>query len=242
MIIRLLVFSLSAFAMGGIGMYSANRKVEPAARRNRWIKFITYFCVVHVVLLCALLGRVVLSVLVLAILSIGAFELYGAFRTAGNMLRAGAGLAYLGLAISLMYFVLLSTAEAFVFVYIVVAAFDGFSQVTGQLIGKRQLARTISPSKTLEGAAGGLLVAAVTAVVLRPLASMNAVESLAFCGWIVLAGLCGDLAASWIKRQSGLKDFGRLLPGHGGILDRFDSFLVAGPAALLWISHGRFWS
>jgi phosphatidate cytidylyltransferase len=240
MIIRILVFSLSAFALGGLGMYSATRKAEPAARRSRWIKFITYFCIVHLVLLCALLGRTVLSVLVLAILCAGAFELYHALfdhRRVGNMLRAGAVLAYLLLATGLMFFVLLSTAEAVVFVYIVVAAFDGFSQVTGQLIGRRQLARVVSPAKTLEGAVGGLAMAAVTAVVLRPLVSMNAGESLAFCGWIVLAGLCGDLAASWTKRQSGLKDFGRLLPGHGGILDRFDSFLVAGPAALLWMSR-----
>ncbi|MCU1272741.1 MAG: Phosphatidate cytidylyltransferase, partial [Bryobacterales bacterium] len=52
MIIRILIFSLSAFAVGGLGMYSATRKAEPAARRNRWIKFITYFCIVHLVLLC----------------------------------------------------------------------------------------------------------------------------------------------------------------------------------------------
>ena len=242
MIVRILVFSLSAFAVGGLGMYLASRNAESPARRNRWIKFITYFCIVHLVLLCALPGRAVLSLLVLAIVWIGAFELYRALLGAGNILRAGAGLAYLLLAAGLILFVLLSTAEAVVFVYIVIAAFDGFSQVTGQLIGRRQLARTISPAKTWEGAAGGLVMATVTAMLLRPLVSMSAAESLAFCGWITLAGLCGDLTASWIKRQSGLKDFGRVLPGHGGILDRFDSFLVAGPAALLWMSCGRFWS
>jgi phosphatidate cytidylyltransferase len=239
-ILRILIFSLSAFAVGGFGMYRATRKAEWATRRSRWIKFITYFCIVHLVLLCALLGRAVLSVLVLAILSVGAFELYHALfdhRRVPSMLRAGACLAYLLLAAGLMFFVLVSTAEAVVFVYVVVAAFDGFSQVTGQLIGRRQLARIISPAKTVEGAIGGLAMAAVTALVLRPLVRMNAGESLALCGWIVLAGLCGDLAASWIKRQSGLKDFGRLLPGHGGILDRFDSFLVAGPAALIWMSR-----
>ena len=241
MIIGILIFSLAAFAVGGLGMYLASRNVEPPARRNRWIKFITYFCIVHLVLLCALLGRAVLSLLVLAIVWIGAFELYRALRGRGNMLRAGAFLPYLLLAIGLIFFVLLSTAEAVVFVYIVIAAFDGFSQVTGQLIGRRQLARLISPAKTWEGAAGGLMMAAVTALLLRPLVNMSAGESLAFCGWITLAGLCGDLAASWIKRKSGLKDFGRLLPGHGGILDRFDSFLAAGPAALLWMSRGRFW-
>src|SRR6185503_11363916 len=110
------------------------------------------------VLLCALLGGVVLGVLVLAILSTGAFELYHALfnqRRATNMLRAGAGLAYLLLAAGLTFFVLLSTVEAVVFVYIVVAAFDGFSQVTGQLIGRRQLARVLSPAKTVEGAVGG---------------------------------------------------------------------------------------
>jgi phosphatidate cytidylyltransferase len=50
---------------------------------------------------------------------------------------------------------------------------------------------------------------------------------------VSLAGLCGDLAASWYKRQYGIKDFGALLPGHGGVLDRFDSFFAAG--TVFWL-------
>jgi len=121
------------------------------------------------------------------------------------------------------------------FVYLVVATFDGFSQVAGNLFGRHLLARKISPSKTVEGTLGGLVLAAAVAVLLHPLVSLSAAQSLAAGGWIVAAGFSGDLLASWVKRMSGVKDFGRILPGHGGVLDRFDSLLFAGPAALLFL-------
>ena len=243
MIGKVFAFCLFAFVIGGAGLYQASRKTAPSIRRHRWTKFITYFCIVHIVLLCALLGPRVLAVLILLILLIGAFELYRVLHSVSGgrlLFRTGVSAGYVLLGMALLLFFSLSTKEMAVFVYLVVATFDGFSQVAGNLFGRHPFARKISPGKTVEGTLGGLVLAAAMAVLLHPLVSLSAAQSLAACGWIVAAGFSGDLLASWVKRASGAKDFGRILPGHGGVLDRFDSLLVAGPAALFLLHPPKF--
>jgi phosphatidate cytidylyltransferase len=234
---------LLAFLVGGVGLYKASRKKDPSIRHERWIKFITYFCVVNVVLLCSLLGPRVSTLLVLVILLIGAFELHQALHlvSGGRLLfRTGISVGYFLLALMLLLFFLLSAKELAVFVYLVVATFDGFGQVVGNMIGRHPLSHTVSPDKTVEGILGGFVFAALMAVLLRPLVSMSVVQALAACAWIVAAGFSGDLLASWVKRASGVKDFGSILPGHGGVLDRFDSLLLAGPAVLLLLHQPKF--
>ncbi len=229
-------FCLAAFALGAAGMYAANRKVNAVTRRERWIKFIIYFAILNTVLLLAGLGAVVFSFFALTLLIVGAYELSAAFAAAPTpapFLRGPVYLAY-GLAgAGLLLFALSSSSGRITFVYLVVAVFDGFSQVSGQLLGKHRLASKISPSKTVEGAAGGLLAAAATGLLLRDFIGAGPRLAVGACGVIVLAAAIGDLAASWVKRRCGIKDFGRLLPQHGGVLDRFDSFLFAAPASLI---------
>ncbi|NLK00756.1 MAG: phosphatidate cytidylyltransferase [Clostridia bacterium] len=122
-------------------------------------------------------------------------------------------------------------------VFILTWSADIGAYFTGSLIGRRKLAKTISPKKTLEGAAGGI-VFPVTAVLLTNMIApfSDKIISILFLG--VLAGLFaqfGDLAASAIKRQANIKDFGSILPGHGGFTDRFDSFLTAAPMVYYYL-------
>ena len=112
----------------------------------------------------------------------------------------------------------------------------------GKSIGKRKLAPAISPGKTLEGGLGGLVISTLLSLLLAVLYARLAKAELRF-GWLLLylilaslAGQFGDLSMSVIKRSAGIKDFGKILPGHGGILDRFDSLLFTAPFALLYIS------
>lgn len=116
---------------------------------------------------------------------------------------------------------------------------DILAYYNGRAFGKHLLAPTISPKKTWEGAIGGALGAVAVAVVMK-------LTLLAFLPWphvIALALICGvisqlgDLAESRLKRSAGVKDSGTILPGHGGLLDRFDAFLLAAPLAYLYLAY-----
>jgi phosphatidate cytidylyltransferase len=236
MIARVLVICLSAFFMGGIGLYAASRRVEPAARRGRLIKFIVYFCIVGVVVAGAMVGPWVLSGMMLLIAALGAWEIYRVLPRASGGIQSlawGIGAVYLSIATGAALFTWLSPPEESVFVFLVVCTFDGFSQVAGQMLGKHRLAPKISPGKTIEGSAGGLLAAAGMGLLLGPMAGWNGPKSLLVSCFIVAAALTGDLLASLVKRRGKIKDFSNLLPGHGGILDRFDSFLFAAAACFI---------
>ncbi len=112
---------------------------------------------------------------------------------------------------------------------------DSFAQITGILFGKRKLIPQVSPKKTVEGSAGGLLGGVAGLLIYgfiagrwfggHPNYPLLAIGGLAGS----LAGMLGDLAMSLLKRKSGIKDYGNIMPGHGGILDRFDSVLFTAP-------------
>ena len=117
----------------------------------------------------------------------------------------------------------------------IVWAADSFAYFFGRWFGKRKLAPTISPNKTIEGLLGGLLGAVLVTTVFGTLVFSLSMEGTTFWLWFT-AGVCaamasvvGDLYQSRLKRAVGVKDSGVLLPGHGGILDRIDGVLAAMP-------------
>lgn len=117
--------------------------------------------------------------------------------------------------------------------FIAVWAMDTAAYATGSSFGRRKLAETLSPKKTWEGAAAGFLAAVAVCLLLRALwlrEALSAPQALALGGLIGLFGQLSDLAESLIKRAAGAKDSGSLLPGHGGVMDRFDAFILCAPA------------
>ena len=115
-----------------------------------------------------------------------------------------------------------------IFTYLIVTVSDGFSQITGQLLGKRKIFNYISPSKTLEGSIGGIIFSIITSVLVIKLLNFGLLQTI-IIGFIlsVLADI-GDLAASLYKRKHNIKDFPVIIPYHGGVLDRFDSLIFVG--------------
>jgi phosphatidate cytidylyltransferase len=117
-----------------------------------------------------------------------------------------------------------------------VAAGDTMAYFTGRAIGRRKLAPAVSPNKTVEGAVGGLLGSVAFAALYAHgfLPGVPAGYAAAAGGAVGIFGQAGDLFESLIKRAAGVKDSGSLLPGHGGILDRADGILGAGPVLYLF--------
>lgn len=116
---------------------------------------------------------------------------------------------------------------------------DSLALFGGMLFGKTKLAPRVSPKKTREGAVSGL-VGGMVGMILFRIVFFLCTEVQLHIGWCVALGFVGavmgqlgDLSFSSVKRQCGIKDYGRLLPGHGGVLDRFDSVIFAAP--VIWM-------
>ena len=107
---------------------------------------------------------------------------------------------------------------------------DTCAYCVGMLIGKHKMAPILSPKKSVEGGIGGVAGAALLGVIYAAATQGPMAEYALICAVGALISMVGDLAASAIKRNQGIKDYGKLIPGHGGILDRFDSVIFTAPA------------
>lgn len=116
-------------------------------------------------------------------------------------------------------------------------ACDTYAYLVGSMIGKRKLYERISPGKTWEGTIGGGVLTMASSYVVA-----GWFPELAFKHWLIISvlvvvfGTLGDLFESLLKRQAGIKDSGKIMPGHGGILDRFDSLMFVAPFVYLYLS------
>ena len=123
-------------------------------------------------------------------------------------------------------------------IFILIWTNDTFAYIVGKSIGKRKLFEKVSPKKTIEGFIGGVLFAVLASYIISKY-YIKIVESNTFI-WIITAlivsifGTIGDLIESKFKRIAGVKDSGRIMPGHGGILDRLDSVIFATPIIFLF--------
>ena len=138
---------------------------------------------------------------------------------------------------SLIRILAMTTGRYVILIPFVVAFLsDSGAYFTGLKFGRHKLAPVVSPNKTIEGALGGLVAAMVGMLVYAlvldlgfPRLRINYGMAILYGLLGSLAGMFGDLCFSIIKRQTGIKDYGNLIPGHGGVLDRFDSMMMVGP-------------
>ena len=119
---------------------------------------------------------------------------------------------------------------------VIIWTYDSFAYITGILFGKHKMAPAISPKKSWEGFFGGMIFAVLAGFVYARFSDLFNMADWIILGFIiVIAGTAGDLFESLIKREAGIKDSGKIMPGHGGILDRFDSLLLIIPFVFLYL-------
>ncbi len=139
--------------------------------------------------------------------------------------------AYIGLPLGALAAVrAVAGREAVLLLMAVIVISDSAQYYTGRALGRRSLAPTISPRKTVEGAIGGVVLGTLAMAAGGRWVFQSPLWTLAMLGAVIsLLGIVGDLFESLLKRSAGVKDSAHLIPGHGGVLDRIDSWLFAAP-------------
>ncbi len=234
MILTIYIIILAYFVLGAIGFYFINRKKSREDARKNRIKLITYFLIIHILFVGIVFNPVVFHYLAILIIIAGYYEIIGLFIRSTQkswLFFILSLLIYTLLSLGLYHFSLLNK-DLILFTFIVLSVFDSFSQISGQIMGKRKLMPDISPNKTIEGLLGGAIIAFITAFLVRSLISYDLLYLLLVVAGILVFAFLGDMLTSYYKRRYQTKDFSKIIPGHGGFLDRFDS-LIAGGA---WIS------
>ena len=230
-----LYITLGYFILGAIATQLANRGKEKKIKKERWVKIAVYFIIVHFILLVLLFRPSWFIYIALFIVITGFYEIIKTGRHKGRTIAViFALIIYLLISSGFLSVCTYISPEGLIQVFLMVFIFDGFSQIAGQLFGKRKLLPKVSPGKTGEGFAGGFIATLLTAIFLL-MRDTSRVDVLISTCLICFAALCGDLLASLYKRKMGVKDFSKLIPGHGGVLDRFDSLIAAGCAIFVYL-------
>ena len=224
------------YLLGTIGIYFINRRKDPDTQRKAWIKHIMYFIVTNIIFFSIGFNTIIFRVISVVIIAEGFIELYQLFRKSNYNFRNYYFVALLVFAFLAAGFYLFGKMDRgiILFSFLILSIFDGFSQVTGQLLGKRKLFRKISPNKTVEGLIGGAVIAILSALVFRQLIPAAPAKAMMASAVVALFAFAGDAAKSAYKRRFDVKDFARIIPGHGGFLDRFDSLIAGGAGVAIF--------
>ncbi len=219
------------FVIGAIAIVFINRRKTQTRmdKTNRWIKYFLYLLIVNAIIL-----SINFEMFFYVAMGIGLVAIYEFIRMSMKTTVLRQLLFGIPFMLVLSVFLLASnrvSVSGIGFVYTLVFCFDGFAQIIGQLFGKRQITPKWSPNKTLGGFIGAFVITVATAFYY----CLNVADSkypdypviLIFGVCVSLFSFSGDILASLFKRICGEKDYSNLIPQHGGILDRFDSFIFA---------------
>ncbi len=235
MITNIYIIILCYFLLGTIGIIIINKRKEKKFAKNNWIKIATYFLIINAIFFSIILGPPLFIYITPAIALGGLWELIKLYKESGYH-KTGFFTGSLILYFFLSYgFILFSglERELILFVFLILSIFDSFSQISGQLWGKKRLMPKISPNKTWMGLIGGTVISLLSGILIKDLIGVSLIRSLLISAVVIIAAFGGDAASSFYKRKYNTKDFSRLIPAHGGILDRFDSLIAAGAIVAL---------
>jgi phosphatidate cytidylyltransferase len=229
-----------------IGLFEFNKLFQPSGYGSG--SLIYYLVGISVYVLTALSGMSVIDASNVLLIILSVFVLIAAelFRVREHSWRHAAGsvmgVIYVAVPFGMMnaFFLMKSGDVAFPWImlalFILVWVNDVFAYLIGSTMGKHKLSEKLSPKKTWEGAIGGIIFTIFAAWIFSKITiELNLMEWLVLGLIISISANLGDLAESMLKRSAGVKDSGKILPGHGGILDRFDAVLFATPFVFFYL-------
>lgn len=232
-----------------VGMFELYRVIHMEKSGMAYVGYAA--CMLYYFCIGAGLPQYLWFVLVLTVMAVMAVYVFTfpKYQTDSVMMTL-LGFVYVAVMLSYIYQVRVFHDGIYIVWLIFVASWgnDTFAYFTGVFFGKHKMAPKLSPKKSVEGGIGGVAAAAVLGGIYGYLVSGHLSEVIAqpvltFAAASLIGALfaiVGDLAASAIKRNHDVKDYGKLIPGHGGILDRFDSVIFTAPAvywAVFMINH-----
>jgi len=220
--INIIIVLVINFLIGAIGLFVFIRKKNMDSKSQRNKKYFSYLILVSLLLACIRYSGIYLAFIFGIIVLIGAYEIVRIAKSNKTILI----LSLLLFFTEGFFFVKFATVrwEIVAWAYTLVVTFDGYCQICGQLFGKKLMVPKISPRKTWEGLFGGIILTYISAFFLQRVLPQYYLMVLL----IIVAALSGDLLASYLKRLLKEKEYSDLIPGHGGIMDRFDSFILCG--------------
>lgn len=182
------------------------------------------------------IGFVLLTAFLLILLSMGLTLFRGGAAPAQELGGHVLVLVYVALPFGLVPLVVARGWELFLGFMVLLWTSDTGAYVVGRLFGRHPLFPRVSPKKTVEGLLGGLAFTLLAGwIIARFWTTLDLADWLVLAVVVTITGTLGDLLESAFKRAAGVKDSGHLLPGHGGLLDRFDGFLLAMPATWVYL-------
>ena len=238
------LLALELFAISLVGLFEFNRAVKVRTKEKGMnpLEVVTFLGTIAFYITgyyAVNLERYLLLVIVVVFVLLMAVYVFTFPKyEAGQIMNAFFGFAYVPVMLSFVYF----TRNLEYGIYLVWLIFisswicDTCAYCSGMLLGKHKLAPVLSPKKSIEGSIGGVLGSAIVAalfayfLVERMIPNQTITWIFAIvCAVGAAVSQVGDLAASAIKRNHGIKDYGKLIPGHGGVLDRYDSVIFTAP-------------
>ena len=219
------IHAVLIIGVGSVVFLARRRKSDSSSRT----KLFTYYFIVQVVVISTL-NRIAFITLASAVVVGGTIEILRLrSRLVPLVVFIPIAAGFLGFSLK----VRMSTVRA---CYLVVAVFDFASEIGGRIFGRTRILPAISPGKTVEGLVMGMLSVFSVAAILSLFGYFSTPRPYLLTAIIAASAFLGDTLASFCKRRNGIKDFSSLIPAHGGILDRFDSFIFSAAVVFVVIS------
>ena len=228
-----LFFTCLALSEIAAGEFFAATRVRPEDRPFGFLDVagyigiaILYICILFLPESAHTIG-IIIPVLLIMFVYVFTFPKYDARQ----VFAAAFAIIYTGFMLSCLYQTRMLESGVYHYWLIFISAWgcDTGAYCVGMLIGKHKMAPVLSPKKTVEGAIGGVVIAVLLGLLYAALTHGPVAVYMMICLFGAVLSMVGDLAASAVKRNMDIKDYGNLIPGHGGILDRFDSIIFTAP-------------